>query len=203
MIRRPPRSTLFPYTTLFRSPAGFAVVDGHAEHVGGQQVAGKLHALKRQSQALRDRVRERGLAHSRNVFDQQVTARQQTRQGQADLGVLAQYDSIDLGKNCVDLGLRRVHWSLSAVTLAIWAASNRSSVRSSESRCWSLATTSAGAFLANSALLSLLSIFFRSASALCCCFDSRASSAAGSIRPAMGTNISRVPTNATAEIGAA
>src|SRR5438874_10668446 len=23
MIRRPPRSTLFPYTTLFRSPAGF------------------------------------------------------------------------------------------------------------------------------------------------------------------------------------
>src|SRR2546425_12103194 len=26
MIRRPPRSTLFPYTTLFRSPAGFASV---------------------------------------------------------------------------------------------------------------------------------------------------------------------------------
>src|SRR3712207_7515302 len=25
MIRRPPRSTLFPYTTLFRSPAGFRV----------------------------------------------------------------------------------------------------------------------------------------------------------------------------------
>src|SRR5215204_3088306 len=28
MIRRPPRSTLFPYTTLFRSPAG------SADHVG-------------------------------------------------------------------------------------------------------------------------------------------------------------------------
>src|SRR3712207_9257207 len=28
MIRRPPRSTLFPYTTLFRS---YAVVDGEAE----------------------------------------------------------------------------------------------------------------------------------------------------------------------------
>src|SRR6266542_3047140 len=26
MLRRPPRSTLFPYTTLFRSPAGDAVV---------------------------------------------------------------------------------------------------------------------------------------------------------------------------------
>src|SRR2546425_9426561 len=27
MIRRPPRSTLFPYTTLFRSPAGRLTVD--------------------------------------------------------------------------------------------------------------------------------------------------------------------------------
>src|SRR5260370_1942574 len=25
MIRRPPRSTLFPYTTLFRSPSGFSI----------------------------------------------------------------------------------------------------------------------------------------------------------------------------------
>src|SRR5260221_10309886 len=28
MIRRPPRSTLFPYTTLFRSPAQFVETDG-------------------------------------------------------------------------------------------------------------------------------------------------------------------------------
>src|SRR3712207_7102775 len=28
MIRRPPRSTLFPYTTLFRSRCGLGVVDG-------------------------------------------------------------------------------------------------------------------------------------------------------------------------------
>src|SRR3712207_8553008 len=28
MIRRPPRSTLFPYTTLFRSPAGGSTRDG-------------------------------------------------------------------------------------------------------------------------------------------------------------------------------
>src|SRR2546426_9271480 len=27
MIRRPPRSTLFPYTTLFRSPRGTATID--------------------------------------------------------------------------------------------------------------------------------------------------------------------------------
>src|SRR6266571_7196079 len=30
MIRRPPRSTLFPYTTLFRSPEATATVSGHA-----------------------------------------------------------------------------------------------------------------------------------------------------------------------------
>src|SRR3989442_1798599 len=30
MIRRPPRSTLFPYTTLFRSPLGRGGVDGRA-----------------------------------------------------------------------------------------------------------------------------------------------------------------------------
>src|SRR5687767_15692851 len=30
MIRRPPRSTLFPYTTLFRSPAAFAPIEEFA-----------------------------------------------------------------------------------------------------------------------------------------------------------------------------
>src|SRR2546426_5966443 len=34
MIRRPPRSTLFPYTTLFRSP------DAGAEAAGGERCAG-------------------------------------------------------------------------------------------------------------------------------------------------------------------
>src|SRR2546428_2580603 len=37
MIRRPPRSTLFPYTTLFRSPgpAGFGALQGRIEMVQG------------------------------------------------------------------------------------------------------------------------------------------------------------------------
>src|SRR5258707_5814707 len=30
MIRRPPRSTLFPYTTLFRSAFGFGGINAHA-----------------------------------------------------------------------------------------------------------------------------------------------------------------------------
>src|SRR2546422_1164805 len=36
MIRRPPRSTLFPYTTLFRSPVHHAPRDAHLPLVGVQ-----------------------------------------------------------------------------------------------------------------------------------------------------------------------
>src|SRR3712207_7358944 len=35
MIRRPPRSTLFPYTTLFRSPAAPAPTAGPRDGTGG------------------------------------------------------------------------------------------------------------------------------------------------------------------------
>src|SRR3712207_8290971 len=50
MIRRPPRSTLFPYTTLFRSAGGVALVleavaeldlDGRAGHALGGQPLGQ------------------------------------------------------------------------------------------------------------------------------------------------------------------
>src|SRR2546430_10056748 len=34
MIRRPPRSTLFPYTTLFRSPDSLRGRQGHENHGG-------------------------------------------------------------------------------------------------------------------------------------------------------------------------
>src|SRR5690349_23059120 len=34
MLRRPPRSTLFPYMTLFRSRAGDPVRGRHVQHVG-------------------------------------------------------------------------------------------------------------------------------------------------------------------------
>src|SRR3712207_7642174 len=40
MIRRPPRSTLFPYTTLFRSNAGFAADGARAWVVPGRNGVG-------------------------------------------------------------------------------------------------------------------------------------------------------------------
>src|SRR2546427_3652840 len=48
MIRRPPRSTLFPYTTLFRSDGAIAIDHGsrstqHFDAVYGPGVEGKTH----------------------------------------------------------------------------------------------------------------------------------------------------------------
>src|SRR5256885_4243920 len=47
MIRRPPRSTLFPYTTLFRSLANSSGVLGHylMDHVTGGDAGGELPDL--------------------------------------------------------------------------------------------------------------------------------------------------------------
>src|SRR2546430_7358703 len=42
MIRRPPRSTLFPYTTLFRSNAGVPGHEGDATRVGAQVHGGEV-----------------------------------------------------------------------------------------------------------------------------------------------------------------
>src|SRR5258708_26790136 len=55
MIRRPPRSTLFPYTTLFRSRLGGIVADAHAAQcdiavVGGVVGPGDRRAGKNRSE---------------------------------------------------------------------------------------------------------------------------------------------------------
>src|SRR5258707_7564046 len=42
MIRRPPRSTLFPYTTLFRSPAAGKSAEPPGQH---SRLAGRVKAL--------------------------------------------------------------------------------------------------------------------------------------------------------------
>src|SRR2546430_16915551 len=52
MIRRPPRSTLFPYTTLFRSPS--ADPSRHLDHAGGQPT-GRAAAVANALRGARDR----------------------------------------------------------------------------------------------------------------------------------------------------
>src|SRR5690349_24193022 len=51
MIRRPPRSTLFPYTTLFRSPAVADVVDRLLDGREGAGALGRVHHADRNPQA--------------------------------------------------------------------------------------------------------------------------------------------------------
>src|SRR2546425_11139041 len=58
MIRRPPRSTLFPYTTLFRSPLAEDLRLGHERQaVGGKPDAARELAHQREEDAPRDRER--------------------------------------------------------------------------------------------------------------------------------------------------
>src|SRR3712207_8882625 len=65
MIRRPPRSTLFPYTTLFRSCAAAPAHEragSQAEHSGDRAVragAGDRGGVRPADQALRQRERDR------------------------------------------------------------------------------------------------------------------------------------------------
>src|SRR2546430_6400727 len=67
MIRRPPRSTLFPYTTLFRSP-GTARHRAHAADVlvGGRGRGGRPHAVDPHA------AHAEGIGHGRPVDAQDV-----------------------------------------------------------------------------------------------------------------------------------
>src|SRR5256885_4408737 len=62
MIRRPPRSTLFPYTTLFRSLRDLAVVQDHTAdqlHVEMAHVEHALRGLANHGEGLREELEER------------------------------------------------------------------------------------------------------------------------------------------------
>src|SRR2546422_10546357 len=56
MIRRPPRSTLFPYTTLFRSVFDVVTENPQIEHVAGDVEEPAVHEHGREDR--RDRMRE-------------------------------------------------------------------------------------------------------------------------------------------------
>src|SRR5471030_3448005 len=56
MIRRPPRSTLFPYTTLFRSQAGAVLEPGDVRRGQDQNAVGRSEEHTSELQSLRHLV---------------------------------------------------------------------------------------------------------------------------------------------------
>ena len=81
-----------------RERSTLRVVDRDAQDVRRQKIAGKLHALKAQSQCRREGLRERRLPHSRQVFDQQMTTREQAGERQPYRIGRADDDRFDLGE---------------------------------------------------------------------------------------------------------
>src|SRR3712207_7228752 len=75
MMRRPPRSTLFPYTTLFRSDAGLhplvVVVDRH-----GQRLLGRLLPDDVAVEELEDLLRLRQLLERSEEHTSELQSRQ-------------------------------------------------------------------------------------------------------------------------------
>jgi hypothetical protein len=67
-----------------------AFVDGHAEDVGRQKIAGKLDPVEAQAEQLGEDVGQRGLADAGQILDQQVAARDQAGQRQPDRVPLAE-----------------------------------------------------------------------------------------------------------------
>src|SRR3712207_8905162 len=80
MIRRPPRSTLFPYTTLFRSLAleimAFAILLAAAFFVNSRKTRSRLVSTQRESAELR----QLNLRLQREIRSEEHTSELQSRQ---------------------------------------------------------------------------------------------------------------------------
>ncbi len=69
------------------------IEDAGAYHIGGQQVRSKLDPLERAMKGIRQRLRQRRLAHARNIFDEEVALCQQRHDRQAYDFVLSANDT--------------------------------------------------------------------------------------------------------------
>src|SRR3712207_8905089 len=67
MIRRPPRSTLFPYTTLFRSAGDRQDVEHEREHLHGRQIRQR----GRQTHGWREKDHRRSEEHTSELQSRQ------------------------------------------------------------------------------------------------------------------------------------
>src|SRR3712207_9529633 len=72
MIRRPPRSTLFPYTTLFRSMEEVSI-DKHGVHVriSGDQEIREIRSNGKSDEDIRKAVNERSEEHTSELQSRQ------------------------------------------------------------------------------------------------------------------------------------
>src|SRR3712207_9546651 len=93
MIRRPPRSTLFPYTTLFRSPAGREQDEPPAERLelgsveAGDEVQGRREVQVVAELPVEPLLEPEGAAHRDRGLEQvRVAAQQRDRVEGADRG---------------------------------------------------------------------------------------------------------------------
>ena len=80
------------------------VEDVHAGDVGGQEVRRELDAPERTVDRAGDRLREHRLADARHVLDQQVALGDQGDEREADLGVLALDDLLDVAFDLTEPG---------------------------------------------------------------------------------------------------
>src|SRR4029453_5640179 len=83
-------------TAMEHKPLLALVEDGVAKDVCRQEVTGKLDTLKCECQRPGQCLRECCFAHARNVFDQEMTAREQTGDGELNCLVLAYDNFTDL-----------------------------------------------------------------------------------------------------------
>src|SRR3989440_10314526 len=100
MIRRPPRSTLFPYTTLFRSPgAAQRIVRGDVVKRRGAGIERKALAQRRRrgAQRIDDRARGGGVAGEIADLGGQRVAAIAERDAGAPVAVALDDGAADLG----------------------------------------------------------------------------------------------------------
>src|SRR5256885_11116015 len=87
MIRRPPRPTLFPYTTLFRSDAGGQPGPGSAGQHAAAERAERRDRTRRRHHVERDPGRrqpaERELALAADVYDARARSEEHTSELQS------------------------------------------------------------------------------------------------------------------------
>jgi hypothetical protein len=86
--------------------ARVAVVDRHADDVRRQHVGRALDAVEVQAEQFGQDMGQDGLADARQILDQQMAARKQADQGEADLALLAEHDAAGMA-NGFDLSGNR------------------------------------------------------------------------------------------------